>query len=74
MFLTKVLRIIFGRKREDVTGEWRRLHNEVHNLYSSPDTVTMKKSRMMKCVRHIRKIHKIGLEYVKERDKFEDPG
>jgi hypothetical protein len=70
VFLNKVLRRIFGRKREDVTGEWRRLHNEVHNLYSSPDTVMMKKSRVMRCVRHIRKIHKIGLEYVKEKRKI----
>jgi hypothetical protein len=36
----RVLRRIFGPKRDEVTGEWRRLHSgELHNLYSSPDIV-----------------------------------
>jgi hypothetical protein len=35
-----VLRRIFGPKRDEVTGEWRKLHNEeLHNSYSSPDTI-----------------------------------
>jgi hypothetical protein len=39
-FENGVLRRIFGPKRDDVTGEWRRLHNEEpHNLYSSPDII-----------------------------------
>jgi hypothetical protein len=38
VFENGVLRIIFGPKRYEVTGEWRKLHNEeLHNLYSSPD-------------------------------------
>jgi hypothetical protein len=40
VFETRVLRRIFGPKRDYVTGEWRKLHNEeLHNLYSSPDIV-----------------------------------
>jgi hypothetical protein len=41
-----VLRRIFGPKRDEVTGEWRKLHNEeLHNLYSSPDIIIQVKSR-----------------------------
>jgi hypothetical protein len=42
----RVLRIICGPKRDDVTGEWRKLHNEeFHNLYSSPDIIRQINSR-----------------------------
>jgi 1,2-phenylacetyl-CoA epoxidase catalytic subunit len=41
-----VLRRIFGPKRDEVRGSWRKLHNEeLHKLYSSPDIITMIKSR-----------------------------
>jgi hypothetical protein len=37
VFENRVLRRIFGQKRDEVTGGWRKLHNEeLHNLYSSP--------------------------------------
>jgi hypothetical protein len=40
MFENRVLRRIFGLKRDEVTGEWRKLHNEeLHNLYSSPNII-----------------------------------
>jgi hypothetical protein len=40
VFENRVLRKIFGTKRAEVTGEWRKLHNaELHNLYSSPDII-----------------------------------
>jgi hypothetical protein len=40
VFENRVLRKIFGRKRDEVTGKWRRLHNEeVYDLYSSPNII-----------------------------------
>jgi hypothetical protein len=42
----RVLRRIFGPKRDEVTGGWRKLHNEeLHNMYSSPSIIRMIKSR-----------------------------
>jgi hypothetical protein len=42
VFENKVLRRIFGPKRDEVTGDWRKLHNEeLHNLYSSPNIISM---------------------------------
>ena len=47
MFENRVLRRIFGPKRDNVTGEWRKLHNEdLNDLYSSPNIVWVIKSRM----------------------------
>jgi hypothetical protein len=41
-FYYRVLRRIFGLKRDEVTGDWRKLHNdEPHNLYSSPSKIRM---------------------------------
>jgi hypothetical protein len=46
VFENRVLRGIFGPKRDEVTGEWRKLHNEeLHNLYSSPDIIRQVKSK-----------------------------
>jgi hypothetical protein len=45
VFENRVLRIIFGSKRDEVTGEWRKLHNdELHHLYSSPDIIRQVKA------------------------------
>jgi hypothetical protein len=45
----RVLRRIFGPKRDEATGEWRRLHNEeLDDLYSSPNTIRVIKSRRMR--------------------------
>jgi hypothetical protein len=42
VFENRVLRRIFGLKRDEVTGEWRKLHNEEHrDLYSSPSIIRM---------------------------------
>jgi hypothetical protein len=50
----RVLRIIFRPKRDEVTGEWRKLHNEeLHNLYSSLTVVWVIKSRKMKWLGHV---------------------
>jgi hypothetical protein len=47
VFENRVLRRIFGPKRDEVTGEWRRIHNkELYALYSSPDIIRMIKSRL----------------------------
>ena len=47
MFENGVLRRIFGPKRDEATREWRKLHNEeLNDLYSSPNTVRVIKSRM----------------------------
>jgi hypothetical protein len=49
VFENRVLRGIFGAKRDEVTGEWRKLHNEaLHDLYSSPLIVWLIKSRRMR--------------------------
>jgi hypothetical protein len=49
MFENRVLRRIFGPKGDEVTGGWRKLHNEgLHNLYSSPSIIRMIKSRRMR--------------------------
>jgi hypothetical protein len=45
MFENRVLRRIFGPKRDEVMGDWRKLHKELHNLYSSPNIIRMMKSR-----------------------------
>jgi len=48
VFEFKVLRRIFGPKRDEVTGEWRKLHNEeISELYCSPNIVRVVKSRRM---------------------------
>jgi hypothetical protein len=48
VFENRVLRRIFGPKRNEGTGGWRKLHNEeLHNLYSSPNIIRMIKSRML---------------------------
>jgi hypothetical protein len=49
LFENRVLRRIFGLRRDEVTGEWRKLHNkEIHDLYSSPNIIRIIKSRRMK--------------------------
>jgi hypothetical protein len=54
VFENRVLRRIFGPKRDEVTGEWRKLHNEeLHDLYSSPSIVRIIKSRRMRLAGHV---------------------
>jgi hypothetical protein len=66
VFENRVLIKIFGPKRDEVTGEWRKLHNEeLHNLYSSPDIIRQVKSRRMRWAGHVarmgkeRKVYKV---------------
>jgi hypothetical protein len=54
VFENKVLRRIFGPRRDEVTGEWRRLHNEeLNDWYSSPNIVRVIKSRRMRWAGHV---------------------
>jgi hypothetical protein len=49
VFKNRVLRRIFGPKREEMAGSWRRPHNEeLHNLYTSPNVIRVIKSRRMR--------------------------
>jgi hypothetical protein len=49
VFENRVLRRIFGPRRDEVTGDWRKVHNEeLHNLYYSPNIIRMIKSRPMR--------------------------
>jgi hypothetical protein len=59
VFENKVLRRIFGQKRVEVTGEWRKLHTEeLHNLYSSPNIIRTIKSRRMRWAGYLARIGK----------------
>ena len=54
VFESRVLRRIFVPKRNEVTGEWRKLHNEeLNDLYSSPNIVRAIKSRRMRWSGHV---------------------
>jgi hypothetical protein len=81
LFENRVLRRIFGPKKDEVTGEWRKLHSEeLHNLYSFPDTIRQMKSRRMRWagqVAHMgekRKVYKVWWESPKEGVHSEDQG
>jgi hypothetical protein len=50
------LRTVFGHKRENVTGGWRNVHNELNNLFSSPNIIRMIKSRKTARIREMRNI------------------
>jgi hypothetical protein len=57
VFANKVLRRIFGLKRDEVTEEWRELHNEeLHHSYFSPIIIRIIKSRRMRWVGHVAQI------------------
>jgi hypothetical protein len=57
VFDNRVLRRIYGPKRDEVTAKWRKLHiEELHNLYSSPDIIKQIKSRRMRWAGHVARI------------------
>jgi hypothetical protein len=54
VFENRVLRRIFGRKRDEMTGDWRKLHNKEHcDLCSSPSLIRIIKSRRMRWAGHV---------------------
>jgi hypothetical protein len=57
VFENRALRRIFGLKRDEVTGDWRKVHNEkLHNLYSSPRIIRIIKSRRMRLAGNVARI------------------
>jgi hypothetical protein len=75
-----VLRRIFGPKREEVAGDWRRLHNEeLHNLYASQNFIKVMKARSITWAEHVAhtgeiNAYKILVQKLKGRDHLEDLG
>ena len=64
VFENRVLRRIFGPKRDGVTGEWRKLHNEeLNDLYSSPNIVRVIKSRRMRWAGHVARMEERRVVY-----------
>jgi hypothetical protein len=54
VFENRVLRRIFGLKTDEVTGDWRKLHNEqLHDFYSSPSVIRLMKSWRMRWAGHV---------------------
>ena len=74
-----MLRRIFGPKRDEVTGEWRKLHNEqLNDLYSLPNIVRVVKSRRMRWAGHVarmgedRGVHRVLVEKPEEKSHWGD--
>jgi hypothetical protein len=64
VFENRVLRIIFEPKRDEVTGAWRKLHNEeLHGLYSSPSIFRLIKARRMRWARHVARMGEVRGAY-----------
>jgi hypothetical protein len=62
MFENRVPRRMFGMKRNEVTGGWRKLHNEkLHNIYSSPSIIRMIKSKRMRLAEHVARMRRRGM-------------
>ena len=81
VFENRVLRTIFGHKRDEVTGEWGKLHNEeLNNLYSSPNILSVIKSRRMRWAGHVarlvegRGVYRVLVRILREGEHWGDPG
>ena len=78
VFASRVLRRIFGPKRDEVTGEWRKLHNEeLNDLFSSPNIVRVIKSRRMRWAGYVarmgerRGVYRVWWGNLRERNTWE---
>ena len=81
VFENRVLRRIFGPKRDEVTEEWRKLRNEeINDLYCSSSTVRMIKSRRIRWAGHVARmweridVYRVLVGKLTERDQLGDPG
>jgi hypothetical protein len=64
VFENRVFRRIFGPKRDEVTGGWRKLHNEeLYGLYSSPSIIRVIKARRMRWAGHVACMGEVGGAY-----------
>jgi hypothetical protein len=64
VFENRVIRKIFGPKRDEVTGVWRKLHNEeLHGLYSSPSIFRVMKARRMRWAGHVARMREVRGAY-----------
>jgi hypothetical protein len=62
MFENRILRRIFGQKRKEVTGGWRKLRNEeLHNLYSSPNIIRIIKSERLSLAENVARTGRRGM-------------
>jgi hypothetical protein len=80
VFENRVLRRVFGPKRDEVTGEWRKLHNEeLNDLYFLPNIVRVVKSRRMRWAGHVarmreeRGVNRVLVGSQRERDHWGNP-
>jgi hypothetical protein len=65
VFENRVLRRIFGPKRDEVTGGWRKLHiEELHGLYSSPSIIRVIKARRMRWAGHVARMGEVRGAYI----------
>jgi hypothetical protein len=81
VFENRVLRRVFGHKRDEVTVGWRKLHHgELHNLYSTPDIIRQIKSRIMRWAGHVarmgegRNVYRILVGKPEGKNHLEDQG
>jgi hypothetical protein len=64
LFANRVLRRMFGQKKNEVTGVWRQLHNEeLRDLYSSPSIIRIIKSRWIKWADHVARMGEKRIAY-----------
>ena len=80
VFENRVLRRVFGHKRDEVTGEWKKLHNEdLSDLYSLPNIVRVVKSRRMRWAGHVarmeegRGVHRVLVGKPEGKDHWGEP-